>query len=149
MARSSTTFGAGNQAGLKHGARSTIARKMVRDRVRTEMRALILAAVGEATPGDMFLVDLLQTALADVVQLREWCDERGGPVSKDGRPYKAMDMLQARERRAMELLDRLGLGARARAQIVGSLGAPRTNGLASQLHAERLGQLEAPARNGS
>lgn len=125
-------FEVGNTAALTHGGRSLRCRQEARQKVRQEMHALILAALPEQDPpaGDLFLVDLLETALADVRQLRDFIDAKGGPASADGRPYKAMEMLQLRERRALDLMDRLGFGPRSRSQILATAGA---NGLASML----------------
>lgn len=145
-------FAAGNLAALKHGGRSLKCRQEARQKVRQEMHALILAALPNELPpsGDLFLVDLLETALADVRQLRDFIDAKGGPTSADGRPYKAMEMLQLRERRALDLMDRLGFGPRSRSQILASLGTAGGSGLASALAAhQRSKALPIPAeRNG-
>jgi hypothetical protein len=137
----------GNLNALKHGGRSLQCRQEARQKVRLEMHALILAALPDQEPpaGDLFLVDLLETAFADVRQMRDFIDAKGGPVSADGRPYKAMEMLNTRERRALELMDRLGFGPRSRAQIMASLGAAAGNGLASQLAAHRRALRTIPA----
>jgi hypothetical protein len=140
-------FAEGNQVNTTHGGRSAIARKAVRERVRQEMRDLILTALPDPTPGDLLVVDLLVSAMADVRQLSDWIDGMGGPVTKDGKPYKAMELLTARESRAMQLMDRLGFGPRARAQIVASLGGQKVAGLATQLAAKRA-ELATVARNG-
>lgn len=140
-------FAPGNRVRMTHGGRSDIARREVREGIRQEMRELVLRALPDPTPGDLLVVDLLISALADVKQLTSWLDGRGGPISEYGRPYKAMEMLTTREGRAMALMDRLGFGPRARAQIVASLGGPKASGLATQLAAKRL-ELDAAARNG-
>lgn len=114
-------FAPGNQVNTTHGGRSDIARKAMRLRLRQDVRDLVTVALPELQPGDAFLVDLLVSALADVRQITDWLDERGGPMSEQGRPYKAVEMLTTRERRAMELLDRLGIGPRARGQLLGSV----------------------------
>lgn len=115
-------FTAGNTAAMTHGARSARVRKEVRDRIRQEVRDLVLAALPDRTAGDLLVVDLLVSAMADVRQLTDWIDGMGGPVTRDGKPYKAMELLSARESRAMQLMDRLGFGPRARAQIMSTLG---------------------------
>lgn len=140
-------FQPGNTAALKHGGRSLKCRQEARQKVRQEMHSLILAALPDQDPpaGDLFLVDLLETALADVRQLRDFIDAKGGPASADGRPYKAMEMLQLRERRALDLMDRLGFGPRSRSQILTSVGS---NGLASMLAAAgRAKALAIPAES--
>lgn len=148
MARSSTSFGPGNQAALKHGARSQRVRAETRERLRAELRQVIQAALPDLHDADALLVDLLEDALADLRQIREYVDAMGGPISSRGQLRKCMEMYRGRLHDAVTLLDRLGVGPKARAQIVGGLGGQRVNGLATQLHAERLRIEAAAARKG-
>jgi hypothetical protein len=84
---------------------------------------------------------MLVDCLADVRQLRDYIDAQGGPVSETGRTYKPLEMLRARERDASGFLRELGVGPKARAGLVATLGNRRT-GLATQLAMERR-RLEA------
>jgi hypothetical protein len=130
-------FQPGNTASLKHGGRSLRSRREARKKLTADMRGLILKCLPDLEPSDLFLVDLLETALADVRQLRDWIDSHGGPTNRGRWPTKPMDMLQSRERRALEIMDRLGFGPKARQlMLLGpgvSGGNRRGNGLASQL----------------
>jgi hypothetical protein len=145
MARSSTTFGPGNQAAVTHGGRSQRLRAEARQRLRAELRRVIQTALPELQHADALLVDLLEDALADLRQIREYIDAMGGPVSPRGQLRKCMDMYRGRLHDAVSLLDRLGVGPKARAQIVGSLSARPGNDLAAQLARARL---ELAGRNG-
>lgn len=130
-------FEPGNQAALKHGGRSPRCRQEARLKLRAEMRALILAGLPpELPPGDLLLVDVLETAMADVRQLREWIDAHGGPTGPGRWPVKPFEMLHKREGRALELMDRLGFGPRSRSQIMASLGS-NGQGLAGMLAGRR------------
>lgn len=127
-------FQAGNTARLTHGGRSLRSRREARKKLTAEMRELILKALPDLEPADFFLVDLLETALADVRQLREWIDSHGGPTSRGRWPSKPMDMLAGRERFALLVLDRLGVGPKARKLLLlGGMPISRGNGLASRL----------------
>lgn len=54
----SASFGLDNQSASTHGGPSAIAREMARQRVRGEIRDLIVVALPDLQPGDAFLVDL-------------------------------------------------------------------------------------------
>jgi hypothetical protein len=110
-------FRAGNFAAGKHLGRSERARENYRKSLLGEMRDLIDQALGEMQPGDAFLRDLLAAALCDVRQLDEYLTRMGGPASQQGRPYKAAEMRRSRERDALQLMDRLGVGPKARLQL--------------------------------
>ncbi len=137
MARSSTSFRPGNLAALKHGARSRHVRAERRQALLQEQHDYIRERLPELLPADDFLVALLADALADVVQIRTWINDQGGPISPRGQPRKAVEMYRARTHDAVGLLDRLGVGPKARATIIGSLGPATGNGLAAQLAARQ------------
>jgi hypothetical protein len=75
---------------------------------------------------------MLVDCLADVRQLRDYIDAQGGPVSETGRTYKPLEMLRARERDASGFLRELGVGPKARAGLVATLGNRRTGVAADQ-----------------
>jgi hypothetical protein len=82
-------------------------------------------------------VDLLADMLCDVVQLREYMDSLGGPVSIKGQLYKPLDMYRGLLKDALSIFDRLGACPRARAQLVGSIGPGVSGGLVYQLAQRR------------
>jgi hypothetical protein len=141
MTANSGQFQKGNTLRLTHGGRSRQVRQSYRKDLTVSMREHVLATLPELSPADMMLVDLLVVALVDVRQLDEWIDKQGGPVSVQGQTYKCMDMRRSRERDALTILRELGVGPKARAGLVATLGNRRT-GLATQLAQERA-RLEA------
>jgi len=134
MAASSTSFKPGNTAAVKHGLRSQRIRAENRQALLQEQHDLIRGRLPDLTASDAFLVDLLADALADVVQIRTYINDMGGPISPRGQLRKPTQMYRERTHDAISLLDRLGVGPKARAAIFGSTG-PSNNGrsLAAQL----------------
>ena len=144
MARSSTSFQPGNAAALRHGGRSPRERERVRRELLQEMRRVVVAEIPEErqVAGTVLLIDLAAVAACDVRQLHEYVHTQGGLISPRGQIRKAAEMMRAREHDLLGYFDRLGLGPRAAAQLVGTLAAG--HGLAAQLAArQRLRALEA------
>jgi hypothetical protein len=121
MARSKTTFQPGNRAAAKHGLRSSRLRAEHRRELAQGIRDQVLARwahLGDQEP----LLSMLIDALTDVRQARDWLDAQGGPLSAGGRPYKAVEMLRARERDARDLADRLLISPREMARLGDAAG---------------------------
>lgn len=140
MARSSTTFGPGNFAALKHGARSQRVRESVRKELAQSLRDQVRREVGEVLADTHpTTIDLLVDCLADVRQLRDWLNAQGGVISSRGGLYKAVETLRARERDAIALMDRMGMNAKSRAGLIPALGlaTPKEIG-AAQAQAELI-----------
>lgn len=149
MGRNRTSFAPGNLAALRHGSRSARVRETRRRELLDEMRGLIMRALGDdIDAGTLLRVDLAAVQAADVRQLHDYVNGQGGPVSTKGNVYKAVEVMRARERDLAHSLTELGIGPRARAQIVGSLGGLRKAGPAHQLAAKRL-ELERAAGKAS
>ncbi len=124
MARSSTSFGPGNTAAVTHGARSQRLRESVRKDLAQNLREHVRELLPDLAAADALLVDLLVDCLTDVRQLRDYVNAAGGPISPRGQLRKAMETLRAREHDTVALLDRLGVGPRARSQLTKGLGVP-------------------------
>jgi hypothetical protein len=91
---------------------------------------------------------MLVDALADVRQARDWLDAQGGPLSAGGRPYKAVELLRARERDARDLADRLLISPREMARLGDAAGLkPRDNAVraAQERLRDRLSGDVAPS----
>lgn len=87
------------------------------------------------------LVSMLIDALCDVRQARDWLNVQGGPISAGGRPYKALEVVRARERDARDLADRLLISPREMARLGEAAGIklPRqTQALESLREVQRL-----------
>lgn len=140
MARSRTSFAPGNQAARTHGLRAPEYRENYRLNLLTAMRELIQRGLGDGQPADEILRDLLAAALADIRQADDWINVHGGPLSTKGQVAKASHHRRSREHDALALMDRLGMGPKARTQILA--GAVQSEGLASQLARARLKQAQ-------
>ena len=136
----SPRFQPGNQAALKHGLRSREVRQRVRQELLQAQHDLIRERLPQLLLLDAFLVDLLADSLADLAQIRAYVNEQGGPISSRGQLRKVMAMYSARMHDSVQLLDRLGVGPRARVVLLGTISTP--NSLAQQLASRRL-ELEA------
>jgi hypothetical protein len=121
MAKSSTTFSTGNLAAATHGLRSP----RLRAEKRRELAQVIRDQVVERWPhlnDQEPLLSMLIDCLADVRQARDWLNAQGGPISSGGRPYKALDVVRARERDARDLADRLLVSPREVARLGDAIG---------------------------
>jgi hypothetical protein len=136
MGSNRTSFGPGNQAARTHGLRAAEYRESYRLNLLSEMRQLVDRGLGEAHPADEILRDLLAAALADIRQANSWINAHGGPLSTKGQVANASHFRRARERDALALMDRLGMGPKARSTMLS--GAVQTEGLATQLARQRL-----------
>ena len=144
MARSSTSFAPGNLAAVTHGARSPRVREGMRKELAVSIREHVQQLLPELTASDSLLLDLLVDTLTDVRQLRDYVNAQGGPVSPRGHLYKPLEMLRSRERDAVQLLDRLGVGPKARTMVFNG-AVNGNNSLAVQLARARAEMvLEAP-----
>jgi hypothetical protein len=116
MAANETSFQPGNRAAATHGLRSPRLRVEKRKALTQEIRDQVVGRwphVADHEP----LLSMLVDALTDVRQARDWLDLQGGPLSAGGRPYKAVDLLRARERDARDLSDRLLISPREIARL--------------------------------
>lgn len=141
MARSSTSFRAGNLAAAKHGLRSARLRAEKRKALAQEIRDQVVIRWPHLCDQEP-LVSMLIDCLCDVRQARDWLDAQGGPISAGGRPYKALEVVRARERDARDLADRLLVSPREVARLgdvstLGLNGSPRQS-LAAEAHRELL-----------
>jgi hypothetical protein len=105
-----------------------------------EQHDLIRSRLPQLQPVDGFLIDLLADALADLAQIRAYVNESGGPIRSRGQLRRVMSRYSARLHDSVGLLDRLGVGPRARVQLLGAIATPTT--LAEGLARRRL-ELEA------
>ena len=100
MARNATTFGPGNLAAVKHGARS--ARLMrskqqnIRSRVRRELKGSARA----------WLDRMILALEARVAAYHEYLDRVGGPIDSRGATRKCLDHCQKDEAALIRLYDR-------------------------------------------
>jgi len=99
------------------------------------MRSIVLRALpDDPDSGTLLRVDLAAVQAADVRMLHEWVDSVGGPVSTKGKVYKAVEMMRARERDLHQSLTELGLGPRARVNILGGIAASPSLATVSYTH---------------
>lgn len=111
----------GEQLNKRHGLLSTHPPALL-----GETRQEIFDALAEAAPvrssdgslpaADAALVELAARSLARVREADEWVMEHGA-LDRKGKPRPAIAHLEKATRNAAELLDRLGLGPRARAAL--------------------------------
>lgn len=135
MARNQTSFTEGNLAAAKHGLRSPRLRAEHRKALAQDIRDQVLARWPHLSDQEP-LVSMLVDALTDVRQARDWLNAQGGPLSAGGRPYKAVELLRARERDARDLADRLLISPREMARL-GQAAGLREPSFAAQLAARR------------
>jgi hypothetical protein len=121
MAANRTSFQPGNRASATHGLRSPRLRAEKRKALAQEIRDQVVARWPHLV-GQEPLVSILIDSLCDVRQARDWLDAQGGPISAGGRPYKALDVVRARERDARDLADRLLVSPREIARLGDTAG---------------------------
>jgi hypothetical protein len=140
MARSSTSFVAGNKAALRHGLQSGSITAAKRAAKRAAIFELLTANLPHLEPSDMPLVDVACDVISDLQQLRQFLDARGGIINRKGMPQGCATLYGSLLRQAVAIFDRLGIGPVARGQVVAGLGlsaSPRQS-LAAQSHRELL-----------
>jgi hypothetical protein len=141
MARSSTSFGAGNRAALRHGLKSGSITAAKRAQARAEISALLTANLGHLEPSDTPLIDLACDVISDLQQIRQYLDSRGGIVNRKGQPQGCAALYAMLMRQAIAIFDRLGVGPVARGQVISGLGlnggSPR-QAIAVQAHRELM-----------
>ena len=136
MAANRTSFTPGNLAAAKHGLRSQRLRAEHRKELAQGIRDQVLARWPHLADQEP-LLSMLVDSLTDVRQARDWLDAQGGPLSAGGRPYKAVDLLRARERDARDLADRLLISPREMARLGTAAGLNNGRSLAAQLAGHR------------
>lgn len=117
-------FVEGNRVARKHGLRSDRDRAESRQERRAELLHLIGTSLGDIqAPGEDLLRGLLADSLTDVRDFRTYMDGHGGPISTKGQLRRAYADYRGALHDSMRLMDMLGAGPRARAQIMSALGA--------------------------
>lgn len=134
----STKFKRGNRAAATHGLRSAAIRAERRQALVQEVRDHILQRWTHLADQEP-LLSIFVDCLCDVRQARDWLDLQGGPLSAGGRPFKAVELLRARERDARDLAAMLLITPRDMARLGAGFGlaTPRQK-LAEQAHARLL-----------
>jgi hypothetical protein len=149
MARSSTSFGPGNRAALKTGLRSVQLREERRAVTGPKIRGLLLAfaAEGELDPAEGNehpLLTLAANSLLEVLEFRKQL-KKSGMFSGSGELVAWYERYQSQQRLAMSYLDKLGIGPRARHELLRLAigGDTRTTPALASL--QELRQLYAPS----
>lgn len=144
MALTRTSFQPGNQAALKHGGRSRIAVQTRAGQVRGELGDLLGEQMPHLTAADKPLVDLAVDLLTKLRLVSEHLERTSGGSLIDGRgrPRAAADLYLRLHGRVLPVLDRLGIGPAARADVLGALGMPSAR---QQLVSEAQKRLQAKA----
>lgn len=126
MARSSTSFQAGNQAARRHGLKTAEARAR-----KDEIRALLKAHLSDFQEADGPLLDLAVGVVHDLRQAREFIDSRGGMVNRRDQVLNAAQLYRGLMKDALAIFDRLGIGPVARANVLAAVSVnPRDRVLA-------------------
>jgi hypothetical protein len=146
MARSSTSFAPGNRAAVKTGLRSARLRAERRAVTGPKIRALLqaFAAEGDLDPAagnEHPMLTLATNALLEVLEFRKQLGKRG-MFDGEGNLVVWYDRYQSQQRLAMTYLDKLGIGPRARLELLKLVDSEPRQRLAVQAHQE-LKQLYA------
>ena len=147
MARSSTSFKAGNRAAVKTGLRSVQLRVERRAVTGPKIRALLQAFVaeGELDPeagNEHPMLTLAANALLEVMEFRKQLN-KGGMFDDSGALVAWYERYQSQQRLALTYLDKMGIGPVARRQLLKAIdGEPRQ--LAAAKAHDELRQLYAP-----
>ena len=140
MARSSTSFTVGNRAAVKTGLRSAQLRAERRAVTGPKIRVLLqaFAAEGELDPSDGQehpMLTLASNALLEVLEFRKQLTKRG-MFDDDGSLVPWYERYQSQQRLAMTYLDKLGIGPRARRELMRLVDSEPKHVLADQAHQE-------------
>jgi hypothetical protein len=90
VARSATSWTAGNVASLKHGLRSTKVLQETRNRLRSQSRAALLTLKPTMAEPELTIGERI---LADIEQVSAYVDRQGGPISTRGQARACMNSL--------------------------------------------------------
>ena len=150
-------FSGGNTLAVTTGARSNALVKRKAEEITSELTAHLAKYCQHLTPADQPMVELAVETLAQMRLIRDyWGETSGGAIiDRRGKPRASAQLYIDLMRQAMSLFRELGIGPRARAQILGDLGlaaerkAQVVRQVQDQLRAESLEPKELTDGNNS
>jgi hypothetical protein len=139
MARSKTTFGSGNKAALKHGARSSRMQLLNRDETAAEIRLLLGEHLPYLEPSDGHLLEQAIDVTVQLRLIRAHLDRHGSSlITARGGVRPVASLYLGLHRLLLSCWDRLGVGPRARADIEAAMGIPKTRPMKRAMDAHAL-----------